>query len=229
MMSIQVSVSFCYLDQTLSDSTLGNFLHNNYKQALNILSDGKINLKKLMQDIHTADKSVFERWLQEERDYLHGLRSEPEHETLQMEYWQKLVNLAASQYIFSVALTLCVLTLYLTRNNLDSARSVWASATPASALFSVADATATCRMETACRHTLKLYEKDLTTVQELKNKLDIVHRWVPEDPEWQNAGRMVAKRRYYQRALDTLKGLVVARIFELTKMNRSGTGDHFFT
>ncbi|KAG2151480.1 hypothetical protein DEU56DRAFT_869083 [Suillus clintonianus] len=185
--------------------SLGNFLHNNYKQALNILSDGEINLKKLMQDIHIPDESVFERWLQEERDYLHGLHSEPEHETLQMEYWQKLTNLAASQ------------------NNLDSARSIWASATPASTSFSMADAAATRRMETARRHTLELFEKDLTTVQELEIKLDIVCRWVPDDPEWQNAGRMVAKRRY-QRALDTLEGLVVARIFELTKMNRSGTG-----
>lgn len=47
-----------------------------------------------MQDIHIPDESVFERWLEEERDYL---RSEPEHEMLQMEYWQKLVNLTASQ------------------------------------------------------------------------------------------------------------------------------------
>ncbi|KAG1777172.1 hypothetical protein EV702DRAFT_1045562 [Suillus placidus] len=147
--------------------SLGTFLHNNYKQALNILSDDEINLKKLMQDIHILDESVFERWLQEERDYLHGLRSEPEHETLQMEYWQKLVNLTASQ------------------NNLDSARSIWASATPASASFSMADAAATHRMETARRHTLELFEKDLTTVQELENKLNIVHRmldvWSPKE------------------------------------------------
>ncbi|KAG2350209.1 hypothetical protein BDR05DRAFT_971794 [Suillus weaverae] len=185
--------------------SLGTFLYNNYKQVLNILSDGEINLKKLMQDIHIPDESVFEWWLQEERDYLHSLCSEPEHETLQMEYWQKLVNLTASQYIFSIATTLRVLIFYLARNNLDSARSIWVSATPASASFSMADAATTHRMETARRHTLELFEKDLTTMQELENKLNIVRRWVPDDPEWQNAGRMVAKRRY-QHALDTLEG-----------------------
>ena len=31
--------------------------------------------------------------------------------------------------------------------------------------------------------------------------------------------------RKYQRSLDNLEGLVVARIFELTKMNRSQTGE----
>jgi hypothetical protein len=83
-------------------------------------------------------------------------------------------------------------------------------------------------METARRHTLELFEKDLATVQELEIKLNIIQRWVPNDPEWQNAGRLVATRQY-QRALDTLEGLVVARIFELTKMNRSGTGKYHFT
>ncbi|KAG1836694.1 hypothetical protein DFJ58DRAFT_846843 [Suillus subalutaceus] len=113
--------------------SLGNFLYNNYKQALDILSDGEIILKKLMQDIHIPDESVFEWWLQEERDYLHGL----------------CMNLTASQ------------------NNLDSARSIWASATPSSASFGTTDTAATRRIETARRHTLELFEKDLATVQEL--------------------------------------------------------------
>lgn len=97
-MSILVLVCFFY-SVKLSGLTLtsGNFLYNNYRQALGIISDGEINLKKLMQDMHIPDEAVFEQWLEDERDYLHGLRSEPEHETLQMEYWQKLVNLAASQ------------------------------------------------------------------------------------------------------------------------------------
>lgn len=43
------------------------------------------------------NESVFEEWLIEEREYLQGLRKEPEQETLQMEYWQKLVNLQGSE------------------------------------------------------------------------------------------------------------------------------------
>ena len=60
-------------------------------------------------------------------------------------------------------------------------------------------------------------------MQELERKLNISARWKPGDVEWQSAGQLVANREY-QRALDRLEGLVVAQIFELSKMNRAGTG-----
>lgn len=50
-----------------------------------------------MQDLRLTDESIFERWLEEEKTYLQGLMREPEDETLQMEYWQKLVNFTASE------------------------------------------------------------------------------------------------------------------------------------
>jgi hypothetical protein len=81
-------------------------------------------------------------------------------------------------------------------------------------------------METARRHALENYEKDLKTVQVLEVKLGIMQRWQSNSLEWQNAGKMVAMRKY-QRALDTLEGLIVARMFELTKMNRSQTGEYY--
>jgi hypothetical protein len=82
---------------------------------------------------------------------------------------------------------------------------------------------ATRRTETACRHALENHEKDLKAVQALELKLKIEHRWQPQSTEWQNAGKLVTMRKY-QRALDVLEGLIVARMFELTKMNRSQTG-----
>lgn len=72
-------------------------MYNNYKQALDILNYGNAALPKLMQDLRVVDVSVFERWLEDEKAYLVGLTHEPEEETLQMEYWQRLVNLAASR------------------------------------------------------------------------------------------------------------------------------------
>ena len=74
-----------------------DFLYGNYKQALGIVNDGNAVLPRLMRDLGIADESVFERWLQEEKVYLQGLTREPEEETLQMEYWQKLTNLTASK------------------------------------------------------------------------------------------------------------------------------------
>jgi hypothetical protein len=72
-------------------------LHSNYKQALDILANGEAILPKVMEDLGVEDESTFERWLEDEKVYLKGLTREPEDETLHMEYWQRLVNLRASQ------------------------------------------------------------------------------------------------------------------------------------
>lgn len=80
------------------------------------------------------------------------------------------------------------------------------------------------KAKSARRHALEDYDKNMRLVQALECKLEIVTRWVPEDAEWQRAGRLVVNRKY-QRALDRLEGLIVAHIFELTKMNRAGTGE----
>jgi hypothetical protein len=58
-----------------------------------------MNLSKIMQDLDIADVSLFDHWITDKKEYLQGLRSELEEETLQMEYWQKLVNLSASQKV----------------------------------------------------------------------------------------------------------------------------------
>lgn len=50
-----------------------------------------------MHDMGISDVGVFEAWLDEEKVYLQGLKTEPEEETLQMEYYQKLINLRASE------------------------------------------------------------------------------------------------------------------------------------
>ncbi|KAG2137761.1 hypothetical protein BD769DRAFT_1626713 [Suillus cothurnatus] len=142
-------------------ANLSDFLYSNYKQALDILNDGNATLPQLMRDLKVADETVFEHWLEEEKVYLQGLTQEPEDETLQMDYWQRLVNLTD-------------------------------------------------------------YERNLKVVQALELKLKIKKCWTPEDTQWQKVGRLMANRKY-QRALDRLEGLIVARIFELTKMNRAGT------
>jgi hypothetical protein len=80
------------------------------------------------------------------------------------------------------------------------------------------------KAETTRRHAVEDHERNSKLVQALECKLEIVTRWTPVDADWQRVGRLVAHRKY-QRALDRLEGLVVARIFELSKMNRAGTGE----
>ncbi|KAG2354598.1 hypothetical protein BDR07DRAFT_1305407 [Suillus spraguei] len=184
---------------------LSNFLHSNYKQALDILANGEAILPKVMEDLGVEDESTFERWLEDEKVYLKGLTREPEDETLHMEYWQRLVNLRASQIA------------------LDAATNMFGTHSQHDPLSYDADISNTRISENMRCHALEDYERNLKLVQALEHNLGINNRWVPEDGEWQKVGRLVANRKY-QRALDRLEGLVVARIFELAKMNRAGTG-----
>ncbi|KAG0700154.1 hypothetical protein DFH29DRAFT_876763 [Suillus ampliporus] len=186
-------------------ANLSNFLHSNYKQALDILTNGNTVLPKVMQDLSVADESVFECWLEEEKIFLEGLTQEPDEETLQMEYWQKLVNLSVSNLALNAAMVIFQVPSHLDVVSYDT------------------QVRNTCKDESARRHAIEDYEKNLRLVQALECKLDVITCWVPEDAEWQNAGRLVANRKY-QRALDCLECLIVTRIFGLTKMNRSGTG-----
>jgi len=78
-------------------------------------------------------------------------------------------------------------------------------------------------METEKRHVQEVESKDLLVVQNLEVRMGILWHWGPTDDEWKQAAEMVGKRRY-QRCLDSLEGLVMARMFELTKMNMSQTG-----
>ena len=79
-------------------------------------------------------------------------------------------------------------------------------------------------IETKRQHAFEKHEKDLAVVQMLEVRLGITNRWELGGPEGEEAAKLLLMRKY-QRCLDTLEGLVVARIFELTKMNRSQTGE----
>jgi hypothetical protein len=70
----------------------GKFLVNNYRQALKVLA-GEETLHSAMDANGIKDPSIFTTWLGEEKKYLEGLKHEPLRETLQMEYYKKLVNL----------------------------------------------------------------------------------------------------------------------------------------
>jgi len=50
-----------------------------------------------MKDLGVADRKELELWRTEEQEYLKGLSKEPISETTEMEYYQRLVKLMASE------------------------------------------------------------------------------------------------------------------------------------
>jgi hypothetical protein len=88
-------------------------------------------------------------------------------------------------------------------------------------VYPEADKTRT--IETKRRQLIERRDKVLQSIHDIEDRLGITERWVPSSDEWVVTAAMV-QRRNYRRCLDTLEGLIVARIFELSKMNMPQTG-----
>ncbi|KAI6143421.1 hypothetical protein BKA82DRAFT_4331281 [Pisolithus tinctorius] len=127
-----------------------NFIYSNYKQALSIIQDCEFVLPLLKCELGLTTDTEFTTWLQEEQSYLEGLEMEPLNETLQMEYWQALVNLKVS------------------KKDLDLKSVLWDVTTPSDPKDY---ATYMCKIrkaETACQHAIEMYNKDLHIAQDLE-------------------------------------------------------------
>jgi hypothetical protein len=196
-------------------------LCSKYRRALNVKRTLPA-LQDSMRRLGVSTRAVFETWLEKEKDFLATLSKEPIQETLEMEYYQKLVNLLDHEYVQNPR---CVRD--LPENNRERLMDVMLLEPPP--LPPATDAAGYQRaaketrgIETRRRHAMELVGKTLDAVHSLERRLD-TERWEPGTDRWEAAATMVGKRRY-QRALDDLEGLIVARIFELSKVNLAGTG-----
>lgn len=73
-------------------------LATKYRHALAVLAEAPV-LAWLMSELDGATPTTLEGWLKAEREYLCAPRKEPEEETLQMEYYQALVNFYDAKYV----------------------------------------------------------------------------------------------------------------------------------
>ncbi|KAF7366983.1 hypothetical protein MSAN_00957000 [Mycena sanguinolenta] len=177
-----------------------------YRHALAVLAEAPA-LVRLMSELEGATAATLEGWLKVELDYLSSLKKEPEEETLQMEYYQALVNFYDAKEAADGL-----------RGNVTGLQFVGESGTARAEAES-----ATRRFETNRQHVYERENKCLETVRYLEARLELVERWQPGDENWVQAQVLVSKRRY-QLALDKLESLVAARLLELWKMNIPGTG-----
>ncbi|KAJ3558766.1 hypothetical protein NP233_g11436 [Leucocoprinus birnbaumii] len=188
------------VSQTLSST----FLVNNYKQALNIIA-GEATLIASMREHNIENPEVFKEWLAEEREHLQGLSKEPIQETLEMDYYLHLVELEEHQ----------------ANKSSSNDNFVWVEpSTNGKGPYRAPKGTVTALVR---RHAREWEAKCLADVQEDELRLGVEERWTKDSEEWKRAKKMVAKREY-QRCLDKLEGLVVSRVFELSKMNMSQSG-----
>ncbi|KAK0457967.1 uncharacterized protein EV420DRAFT_1270846 [Desarmillaria tabescens] len=193
-----------HVDRLDSFEHLSSFLCNNYRQALDIIDDYPA-LQNSMQELGVTDEKEFEAWLSEEEAYLSGLQRELPEETIEMEYYTRLIHY------------------YDVESKVAASRRVVFVNTMTDTQPQPRDDTR--KMETAQRHLLERRSQELERVQDLERSLNISpeDRWIVGSEKWRENEQRVAVRTY-RRCLDRLEGLIVARIFELTKMNMSHTG-----
>lgn len=73
-------------------------ISSKYRRALKIKSTYQA-LRATMRDLCVESRDVFEQWLAKEKAHLRTLTKEPVHEMLEIEYYQKLVNLGEIEYV----------------------------------------------------------------------------------------------------------------------------------
>ncbi|KAF9046183.1 hypothetical protein BJ165DRAFT_1345868, partial [Panaeolus papilionaceus] len=199
---LQTFVEFTnHRDRFEKYQNLSTHLLNNYKQALSIL-ETKHDVMETLNRLGAESGQAVEKWLREEEEYLSSLKREPPEETLEMEYFVLLGNLMLAED-------------ELAQNDELFAANV----TPQT--IHLPDKTQT--TETARRHLRETHFARLSAVQTMEKRAGIAVRWTRDSEKWRETEQRVVLRQY-QRSLDTLEGLVVARMFELTKMNMSQTG-----
>ncbi|KAF8829597.1 hypothetical protein HHX47_DHR3000651 [Lentinula edodes] len=156
-----------YAYHTNNFETYGNlskFLRNHYSQALEILGTAP-SLRIQMREAGIKDARVIFQWMEEEAAYLQNLSREAPVETLQMEYYRKLIALRECQAV------------------LKDARLAWLSYRPG-------ERDQTSALEHAQRHAQENERKILAYVHALESKLDVHVRWTEGSAQWEEAGAL---------------------------------------
>ncbi|KAJ7351369.1 hypothetical protein DFH08DRAFT_957690 [Mycena albidolilacea] len=180
-------------------TNLSKFLCDSYHQALRILA-AEPTLRQWMRREGVVSTEEFEKWLAEEKEWMMLKKnSKKSQETsLEMEYVQKLVNLSSSKAK--------LLTLRQEGRTTDSGYN------PSK------DAAA----RQSRRHAEEIRNHDFASVIDIKERLDITARWTSTSLEWAAAVKLVKEKKFTD-ALNELELLIVEHMFELTKVNQSGT------
>ncbi|KAJ3765228.1 hypothetical protein FB446DRAFT_795258 [Lentinula raphanica] len=193
----QSIAEFAYYHDIQTYANLSKFIYGNYKQSLRILQTKSL-VRDRMREAGIASPNVFYEWLVEEGAYLKNLCKTPPRETLEMEYFIKLSALKDCQH------------------RLAQVRLAWLP-------YQVGSWDNTNALETKHRNEQENERKLIADVQALEVKLGVCSRWAEGSNEWERAKKAV-REFDYQRALDKLEALLVARMFEMARLNVAGTG-----
>ncbi|THU97173.1 hypothetical protein K435DRAFT_663150 [Dendrothele bispora CBS 962.96] len=186
-------------------ANLSKFIIGNYKQCLGILASHSHVVDGLKSYGVRSVNTIFE-WLEEERKFLESCEKTSTAETLTMAYYLALVELGKCREHLAAALW----------NHRQ-----YAPPRPDGRR----EKDRTNALERAMCNEQEMEVKLIRDVQALEEALGIdpMDRWKEGSESWQKAEDMVNLHEYHK-ALERLEGLIIARLFELSRLNVAGTG-----
>ncbi|KAG8917673.1 hypothetical protein FRC02_002971 [Tulasnella sp. 418] len=179
--------------------SMGTFIADNYKQALTVIAEYR-DIFAQVQNLELIANMDFDRWHEEEKVYLVGLRKEPEEETMAIAYVEAIDNLRAAEESFD-----------LKKRTLQRPPQVNQAGE--------VRRTITLTYKAALDKVNKFSE----VVETLEAQMNLSERWDPEHPRYKETKGYMKIRRY-RLDLDRLERLVVQRLFELQKGHLESTG-----
>ena len=191
---------------------LGTFLLNNYRQASATLDQDVPALEDAMRKFKITDVDL-DQWEKEEAEFFTQLGKEPETNTLRVEYVEALQALQSAR------------TEKTNANSTYLDRLEIIAETPGTTQYQKS-ASDTNKLEQRRRLARERFDAAHADAVQMEIRLGIDRRWEPTDPEYLEAMKYMNDHKYH-RALDNLHRLVVLRLFELHRMNISGTGMTF--
>ncbi|PPQ90214.1 hypothetical protein CVT25_001666, partial [Psilocybe cyanescens] len=197
----------------------GNFIYQNYRQALEKIDIDSPCLAKLSVQLNIGTKD-YENYLISERRYLAGLQMEPENEQVQVEYMELLFDLDLLKCVYT---SLPHLSYSLaTRKKADAAQALYADRDRLMIREGYTGLQIT-QITTQNQTTFQRWVAKNEEVLRYEEANGIAIRWTPTMSEYEDALVVVCERKY-RRALDDLESLVVQCLFEMKKLGMSGVG-----
>ncbi|KAJ6552543.1 hypothetical protein B0H10DRAFT_2229907 [Mycena sp. CBHHK59/15] len=181
----------------------GNFIFQNYRQALEKISASTQLLEDLERALKTCGED-YEKYLNDEKEYFLSRKSEPPEVAETVQYMDLLIKLRDVKEERDKA--------KIEHQKLDYNIVINAYTRPQIALVN--------RRYNSTHERLLLVEDE---VCEYEADHKITERWLPGSKNYEEALVLLSERSY-KLALDKLESLVVKRLFELTKLGMSGVG-----
>ncbi|KAJ6568722.1 hypothetical protein B0H19DRAFT_1065531 [Mycena capillaripes] len=202
----QIDEHFLFHDVDKHASS-GNFIFQNYRQALEKISMNTQQLENLERTLKTRPDD-YERFLEEERQYFISRKSEPPEVTQTVQYMDLLLKLRNAQVTFIYREDATKAKMEFQRLDYNIIHNAYER--PQIALVKR-------RYHASHQRALAVHEE----VCDYEDEHQITARWVPGSKDYEDAVILLGERNY-RVALDKLESLVVKRLFELTKLGMSG-------